>query len=126
MTKDELLAEEHICNGKCQDDITRNYVHCKTCTRLKDFLAGYKAGKATIEKENAELKKQLEMSNKVYNDNLDYSHHIEEQLTKAKEILLKLLKEEQDNMYWVMDGSDKSSYYEVREQAKQFLKEVEK
>ena len=42
---------------------------------------------AELEKENAELKKQLEMSNKVYNDNLDYSHHIEEQLTKAKEII---------------------------------------
>ena len=27
MTKEELMAEEHICNGKCQDDITRNYVH---------------------------------------------------------------------------------------------------
>ena len=40
-----------------------------------------------LEKENAELKKQLEMSNKVYNDNLDYSHHIEEQLTNAKEII---------------------------------------
>ena len=45
MTKEELLAEEHICNGKCQDDITKNYVHCKTCTRLKDFLAGYKVGR---------------------------------------------------------------------------------
>ena len=40
-----------------------------------------------LEKENAELKEQieelekrLEMSNKVYNDNLDYSHHIEELL----------------------------------------------
>lgn len=43
-----------------------------------------------LEKENAELKKQLEMSNKVYNDNLDYSHHIEGQLTKAKEIIEKL------------------------------------
>ena len=40
-----------------------------------------------LEKENAELKKQLEMSNKVYNDNLDYSHHIEDQLTNAKEII---------------------------------------
>ena len=46
---------------------------------------------AELEKENAELKKQLEMSNKVYNDNLDYSHHIEEQLTKAKELLERLL-----------------------------------
>ena len=45
MTDEELLAEEYICNGKCQDDITRNYVHCKTCTRLNDFLAGLKAGR---------------------------------------------------------------------------------
>ena len=40
-----------------------------------------------LEKKNAELKEQLEMSNKVYNDNLDYSYHIEEQFTKAKEII---------------------------------------
>lgn len=81
--------------------------------------------KDDLEKENAELKKQLEMSNKVYNDNLDYSHHIEEQLTKAKEILSKLLQEEKNNMYWKMNGSDKSSYYEVRKQAERFLSEVE-
>ena len=42
--------------------------------------------KEELEKENAELKKQLEMSNKVYNGNLDYSHHIEGQLAKAKEM----------------------------------------
>ncbi len=45
MKDEELLAEEYICNGKCQDDITKNYVHCKTCTRLKDFLTGLKAGR---------------------------------------------------------------------------------
>ena len=43
--KDEEMAEEYICNGKCQDDITKNYTHCKTCTRIKDFLAGLKAGR---------------------------------------------------------------------------------
>ena len=43
--------------------------------------------KEELEKENAELKKQLEMSNKVYNDNLDYSYHIEGQLTNAIETL---------------------------------------
>lgn len=43
-----------------------------------------------LQKENKELKKQLEMSNKVYNDNLDYSHHIEGQLTRAKEIIRSL------------------------------------
>ena len=115
MTKDELLAEEHICNGKCQDDITRNYVHCKTCTRLKDFLAGYKAGKATIEKENAELKKQLEMSNKVYNDNLDYSYHIEKQLTEAKEII--------EELYNIIPASMSDYAKEPMEHARKFLTE---
>ena len=38
----EKEAEEYICNGKCQDDITKNYAHCKTCGRIKDFVAGYK------------------------------------------------------------------------------------
>ena len=53
----------------------------------EELEQAFKGGIEAIEKENAELKKQLEMSNKVYNDNLDYSHHIEEQLTKAKEII---------------------------------------
>lgn len=44
-------------------------------------------------------------------------------LTKAKEILAKLLEEEKDNMYWEMNGSDKSSYYKVRKEAEQFLSE---
>ena len=44
------------------------------------------------------------------------------QLIEAKEILEKLLEEEKNNMYWEMNGSDKSSYYEVRKQAEQFLK----
>ncbi len=56
MTKEELLAEEHICNGKCQDDITKNYVHCKTCTRLKDFLAGYKVRKEELEAQIEKMK----------------------------------------------------------------------
>ena len=47
------------------------------------------------------------------------------QLSKAKEILAKLLEEEKNNMYWEMNGSDKSSYYEVRKQAEQFLKDSE-
>lgn len=45
MIDEKRLAEEHICNGKCQDDISRNYIHCKTCTRLDDFLAGLKVGR---------------------------------------------------------------------------------
>lgn len=45
MTKEEKLAEEYICNGKCPDDISKSYEHCSACTRLNDFLAGLKAAK---------------------------------------------------------------------------------
>lgn len=90
MTEEELLAEEYICNGKCQDDITRNYVHCKTCTRLKDFLAGYKVGKTDLEKENAELKEQCSIladcntcTSACKTENIEMKNN----LTKAKEII---------------------------------------
>lgn len=78
-----------------------------------------------LQKENAELKKQLEMSNKVYNDNLDYSHHIEEQLTKAKDHIKKLLGCLQQDT-----NDPQTNYYVVKymTEAEQFLKysEVEK
>lgn len=45
MIDEKRLAEGHICYGKCQDGISRNYIHCKTCTRLDDFLAGLKVGR---------------------------------------------------------------------------------
>lgn len=45
MTEEQLFAEEKVCNGKCQDDIDKNYVHCKDCVKIKYFLAGLKAGR---------------------------------------------------------------------------------
>ena len=79
---------------------------------------------ADLEKENTELKKQLEMRNKVCNDNLDYSHHIEEQLTKAKDHIKKLL----DCLK--QDTNDPQTNYYVcqyMDKAEQFLNsEVEK
>ena len=75
----------------------------------------------TLEKENAELKEKFKHRNCV-----DCSNHgINIKLIKVKVILSKLLEEEKNNMYWEMNGSDKSSYYEVRKQAEQFLKENE-
>ena len=44
MTKEQLFAEEKVCNGKCQDDIDKNYVHCKDCAKIKYFLAGLHEG----------------------------------------------------------------------------------
>lgn len=58
----------------------------------KEYRGGIRMTKKELEKENAELKKQLEMSDKVYNDNLDYSYHIKGQLTKAKDIIKELVK----------------------------------
>lgn len=68
--KEGLLAEEYICNGKCQDDITKNYVHCKTCTRLNDFLAGFKAGKPKwhdLKKNPNDLPPMIEDERKISN-----------------------------------------------------------
>lgn len=47
-------------------------------------------------------------------------------LNKVKNILKRLLEEEKNNMYWEMNGADKSSYYKVRKEAEQFLSKVEK
>ena len=70
-----------------------------------------------LREENAELKNQLEMSNKVYNDNLDYSHHIEEQLTKAKELLKMVLD------WQCRCGNGHPTWQEVCAKIEQFLKE---
>ena len=90
------------------------------------FMVGYHirgmAAAYTEEELKEENKKLQERYNKV--DIIGYDALKE--LTKAKEILLKLLEEEKNNMYWEMNGSDKSSYYEVRKQAEQFLQEIEK
>ena len=78
-----------------------------------------------LREENAKLKNQLEMSNKVYNDNLDYSHHIEEQLTKAKELLERLLITScnSDVLNLLPNCSE---VLRVRVEAEQFISEVEK
>ena len=80
---------------------------------------GYNKCKEELEKENAELKKQLEMSNKVYNDNLDYSYHIEGQLTKAKELLTKWAE-----LFKPKGGNIPPTPIQV--ETEQFISEVEK
>lgn len=75
---------------------------CKDCPENKDGLICQKEYEnkclaqkiqfiKELQQENAELKKQVETSYEVYNDNLDYSHHIEEQLTEAKKVIKGLL-----------------------------------
>ena len=88
-------AEKHgsLCLGYVYEEIDEPCEQCSNCIKCES--GSYQLGET--EKDN--------------------------QITKAKEILAKLLEEEKNNMYWEMNGSDKSSYYEVRKQAEQFLKE---
>lgn len=113
LTKEELLAEEHICNGKCQDDITKNYVHCKTCTRIKDFLAGYKTGFETC------AKARLNVTTIS-----DYPI-TELQLFKAKEILQTVLDKWKEER-WILQSEEEVRKIEnLMEQVEQFLKDSE-
>ncbi len=66
-----------------------------------------------------------QIQEKIIMHKIKKENNLSNQLAKAKEILAKLLEEEKTNMYWEMNGSDKSSYYEVRKQAEQFLKDNE-
>ena len=102
----EIYGEEDI------EDFCRNELH--TYPQHNEILDYFKRIEE-LEKENTELKKQLEMSNKVYNDNLDYSHHIEGQLAKAIEILKKYHNE----------CPSKYSFEDIDDMAEQFLSEVE-
>ena len=72
------------------------------------------------ERVNKFLNEGVGMSNKVYNDNLDYSHHIEEQLTKAKEIIKDLL-----NLPFASNEEVFADVGSHLYKAEQFLKEVE-
>ena len=51
---------------------------------LKELCIQRKKKNAELKEQIEELEKRLEMSNKVYNDNLDYSHHIEELCIQRK------------------------------------------
>ena len=92
---------------------TKDYPDC--C--LLRCKRAFNEGRAELEKENAELVKTAETFQTT-------AYKLSAHLTKAKEIIAKLLEEEKNNMYWEMNGADKSSYYEVRKQAEQFLEKV--
>lgn len=68
-----------------------------------------------LEKENAELKGQVETTYEVYNDNLDYSCHIEEQLTEAKKVI--------EELYNIIPASMSDYAKEPMEHAKKFMTE---
>lgn len=98
-------------------EIKARFVKCNTCTPdMKEKCLMFNENLCEGER-CEELVDLMSLVNKRDTD---------DKLDKAKEILAKLLEEEKSNMYWEMNGSDKSSYYEVRKQAEQFLKEIEK
>lgn len=70
---------------------------------------------AELEKENEELKVEVEISYEVYNDNLDYSYHIEKQLTEAKEVI--------EELYNIIPASMSEYAKEPMEHARKFMTE---
>ena len=99
---------------------------CKNCPENKDGLICQKEYEnkclaqkiqyiKELQQENAELKGQVEMSYEVYNDNLDYSYHIEKQLTEAKEII--------EELYNIIPASMSDYAKEPMEHARKFMTE---
>lgn len=81
-----------------------------------------------LEKEIAELKKEnTEYESEAREVNFRADKYIKRtvpKLVKAREIIQKLLEEEKENMYWEMNGSDKSSYFKVKKEAEEFIEHV--
>lgn len=133
LESDKRIAELERKNAELDCQVNRNK-YCYSCANATDRCfrneigclcekyKSYKDENAKLKEENKFLKEQCLI---LVDGNVCKStcSEIKKQLTKAKEILEKLLEEEKNNAYWEMNGSDQSSYYEVRKQAEQFLKE---
>lgn len=134
---DEEIAEEYARTHRYfepakREDGTDYAKEVSSVTIKEAHLAGAKSKEKYIEeleKENAELQEQcaiLADCDTCFSPCKTENIEIKKQLDKAKELLAKLLEEEKNNMYWEMNGSDKSTYYEVIKQAEQFLRETER
>lgn len=74
-----------------------------------------------LEEENAEYESEA----REVNSRADkYIKRTVPKLVKAREIIQKLLEEEKENMYWEMNGSDKSSYFKIKKEAEEFIEHV--
>ena len=74
-----------------------------------------------LEEENAEYESEA----REVNFRADkYIKRTVPKLIKAREIIQKLLEEEKENMYWEMNGSDKSSYFKIKKEAEEFIEHV--
>lgn len=122
-TGQELIEQRNYCGV---DGYYGDYLNDVNTEMLKRFnrLVELEKENAELKEQIKELKKRLEMGNKVYNDNLDYSHHIEESLTKAKDII-KELYEGLDKLYLSGLSAKQIAFIEqLQDKAEQFLKEV--
>lgn len=117
---DEAFIKGYELSEKRIEDLEKeNKVLAQNLEDTEILNKTYEKRFSDLEKENAEMRKQLEMSNKVYNDNLDYSHHIEGQLTKAKELLKDIT-----SSYGSTEVSEAQMYLKIKK-AEQFLKDSE-
>lgn len=80
-----------------------------------------------LKKSNSELRKEnAEYESEAREVNIRADKYIKRtvpKLIKAREIIQKLL-EEKENMYWLMNGSDKSSYFKIKKEAEEFIEHV--
>ena len=120
MTKDELIKNQFPNDEFLQSAVSQIVDKCTA--DLEQKLGIERSSRialvnkiAELEKENEELKVEVEIGYEVYNDNLDYSHHIEEQLTKAKEII--------EELYNIIPASMADYAKESMEHARKFLTE---
>ena len=124
MTKEELEkeAEDFLKKSLKVDDefdFFKNEASCKEeIKRLTDFVEPREKRIAELEKENAELKDKLEILISVGNT---CTKGLNKQLTKAKEIIKKLVNE----FYYLCELYNFATDYECLAEAEQFLKESE-
>lgn len=116
-----------------QQDMLHDISIADMCSVISSREQGYNDDIRRLRKENAELKESIKYVNTICERKSVTNSQLTElaadssaKLCEAKGILKRLLEEEKNNMYWEMNGSDKSSYYKVRKEAEQFLKEVDK
>ena len=118
-----LLKEKRIAELEEKISVL---LSCKNCPENKDGLICQKEYEnkclaqkiqfiKELQQENAELKGQVETSYEIYNDNLDYSYHIEEQLTKAKKVI--------EELYNIIPASMSDYAKEPMEHARKFMTE---
>ena len=71
---------------------------------------------------------KLEMNSddvdKLETENEQLKKETVSKLIKAREIIQKLLETEKENMYWIMNGSDKSSYFKIKKEAEEFIEHI--